>query len=114
MSPEEHAPRTGGTAWRVGEVLDAGRGERGPLLLISFHRRMASSLAAFAESLQRVAQRLRDRLARRGHTVSDDGAQFLRQMAADLEDDEDFESSDSEGASEATSPEPGAFSETDE
>ncbi len=88
MSPEEQALYTDVTAWLMRERLHAFRGTQRHLLLIGFHRRMGSSLAALAESLQRVAQRLRDRLARRGHAVSDDGTQFLREMAADLEDDE--------------------------
>jgi superfamily II DNA or RNA helicase len=115
MSPEEQSLYTDVTAWLMREHLHAFRGKQRHLLLITFHRRMASSLAALAESLQRVAQRLRDRLARRGHTVSDDGTQFLRGMAADLEEDEDLGASDSDdGDPEVTPREPEAVSETDE
>jgi hypothetical protein len=114
MSPEEQALYTDVTAWLMREHLYAFRGKQRHLLLISFHRRMASSLAALAESLRRVAQRLRDRLARRGHAVSDDGTQFLSEMAADLEEDEDLEASDDEDTPEVTPREPEAVSETDE
>ena len=64
------------TAWLMREDLQAFRGSQRHLLLIGFHRRMASSLAALSVSLQRVAQRLRDRLVRRGYTVSDDGTRL--------------------------------------
>ncbi len=114
MNPEEQALYTDVTAWLMREHLYAFRGKQRHLLLISFHRRMASSLAALAESLQRVAQRLRDRLARRGYAVSDDGTQFLSEMAADLEEDEDLEASDGDDAPEVTPREAEAVSETDE
>ncbi len=114
MSPEEQALYADVTAWLMREHLYAFRGKQRHLLLISFHRRMASSLAALAESLQRVAQRLRDRLARRGHAVSDDGTQFLSEMAADLEEDEDFGSSEGGRNSEVTTGEAEPVSETDE
>jgi SNF2 family DNA or RNA helicase len=114
MSPEEQALYTDVTKWLMREHLYAFRGKQRHLLLISFHRRMASSLAALAESLKRVAQRLRDRLAQRGHAVSDDGTQFLRQMAADLEEEEDLGGSDGDDNSEVTLREPEAISETDE
>ena len=114
MSADEQALYSDVTAWLMREHLYAFRGKQRHLLLISFHRRMASSLAALAESLQRVAQRLRDRLTRRGHTVSDDGAQFLREMAADLEDDEALGASDGDGDPEVTPREPEAVSDTDE
>lgn len=114
MSPEELALYTDVTAWLMREHLFAFRGKQRHLLLITFHRRMASSLAAFAESLQRVALRLRDRLARRGHAVSDDGAQFLSEMAADLEEDEDFGISEGVDESDTTPKEAEPVSETDE
>ena len=85
MSPEEKALYVDVTAWLMRENLHAFRGNQRHLLLIGFHRRMASSLEALAVSLRRVAQRLRGRLANRGYTVSDDGTQLLRDFADDLE-----------------------------
>lgn len=112
MSPEEQALYTDVTAWLMREHLYAFRGKQRHLLLISFHRRMASSLPALAESLQRVAQRLRDRLARRGHVVADDNTQFVQEMVSDLEEEGDpavfLESDDTEAT------EPPQISETDE
>lgn len=114
MSPEEQALYADVTSWLMREHLYAFRGKQRHLLLISFHRRMASSLAALAESLQRVAQRLRDRLARRGHVVSDDSTQFLQEMAADLEEEGDAAVLLDGDGSEATPNEPAPISETDE
>ena len=114
MSAEEQALYADVTAWLMREHLYAFRGKQRHLLLISFHRRMASSLAALAESLQRVAQRLRERLARRGHVVSDDNTQFLQEMAADLEEDGEPAASVDGDDSEATPAETVPISETDE
>ena len=86
MSGDEKALYDDVTAWLMREDLFAFRGNQRHLLLIGFHRRMASSLAAFSVSLSRVAQRLRDRLERLGYAVSDDGTQLLREFASDLED----------------------------
>ena len=62
-----------------------------------------------------MAQRLRDRLARRGHAVSDDGTQFLREMAADLEEDERLGAAEDDDDAEAPPVEAEkAVSETDE
>lgn len=85
MSPEEKALYDDVTAWLMREDLFAFRGNQRHLLLIGFHRRMASSLAALSASLRRVAERLRRRLARLGYTVSDDGTQLLREFTDDLE-----------------------------
>lgn len=89
MSSDEKALYDDVTAWLMREDLLAFRGSQRHLLLISFHRRMASSLAALSVSLQRVAQRLRDRLQRLGYTASDDGSELLREMTDDLEDAQD-------------------------
>ena len=113
MSPEEQALYTDVTAWLMREHLHAFRGKQRHLLLISFHRRMASSLAALAESLERVAQRLRDRLARRGHVVSDDNTQFLQEMAADFEEDGDVAVAADGGVSEGIADEAPPITETD-
>lgn len=114
MSSEEQALYTEVTAWLMREHLFAFRGKQRHLLLISFHRRMASSLDALAESLRRVAQRLRDRLERRGHVVSDDGTQFLREMAADLEEDPDSGPSEDDDSPEVGASEPPEPTASDE
>ena len=114
MSPEEQALYADVTAWLMREHLYAFRGKQRHLLLISFHRRMASSLPALAESLRRVAQRLRERLARRGHVVSDDNTQFLQEMAADLEEDADPAVSPDGEVAEVPTNEPTPITETDE
>jgi adenine-specific DNA-methyltransferase len=114
MSPEEQALYADVTAWLMREHLYAFRGKQRHLLLITFHRRMASSLRALAESLDRVAQRLRDRLARRGHVVSDDNTQFVQEMAADLEEDAaPLDATDGEEPA-APANEPTSVTETDE
>ena len=58
MSPEEKALYDDVTLWLMKPDLCAFRGSQ-RLLLIGFHRRMASSLAALAASLDKVAHRLR-------------------------------------------------------
>src|ERR1700752_312078 len=68
----------------------AGRHRR--LLLIGFHRRMASSIEAFAASLENVASRLR-RLKNGAPSIDTDS-----EMLGDLEDEEEIEdSSDQSG-----------------
>jgi adenine-specific DNA-methyltransferase len=94
MSPEEKGLYDDVTAWLMREDLYAFRGSQRHLLLIGFHRRMASSLEALSVSLRRVAQRLRERLANRGYTVSDDGAQLLREISDDFEGHLEAESKD--------------------
>ena len=85
MSAEEKALYDDVTAWLMRENLFAFRGSQRHLLLIGFHRLMASSLAALSASLSRVAQRLRERLGRLGYAVSEDGTQLLRELAEDFE-----------------------------
>ena len=92
MSPEEKRLYDDVTAWLMRKNLYAFRGSQRHLLLIGFHRRMASSLAALSVSLRRVAQRLRDRLANRGYTVSDDGTQFFHELSDDFEGNLELES----------------------
>lgn len=99
MSPDEKALYIDVTAWLMRENLHAFRGNQRHLLLIGFHRRMASSLEALAVSLRRVAQRLRDRLANRGYKVSDDGTQLLRDFSDDLEGNLEPESQEDIGDS---------------
>jgi superfamily II DNA or RNA helicase len=79
MSPEELALYDEVTAYLLDPKTAAFRGAHRRLLTISFHRRMGSSVAALAGSLETVAQRLDKKL--RGT----DGT--LRIFADDLEDE---------------------------
>ena len=90
MSSEERALYNDVTDYLLRPDLYAFQGRSRQLLLLGFHRRMASSIAALAESLERVAARLR-RL--RGGTVAEDDLEA--QFVADLED-EDFEADETE------------------
>ncbi|MEO8594633.1 MAG: SNF2-related protein [Candidatus Solibacter sp.] len=63
MSPQEKSLYDDVTRWLMKPDLCAFRGSQ-RLLLIGFHRRMASSLAALAASLEKVALRLRAQLTR--------------------------------------------------
>ena len=63
MSPEEKSLYDDVTRWLMKPDLCAFRGSQ-RLLLIGFHRRMASSLAALAASLEKVALRLEAQLTR--------------------------------------------------
>jgi superfamily II DNA or RNA helicase len=63
MSQEERSLYDDVTAYLLEPQLQAFRGNQRQLLLIGFHRLMASSIAALAASLKKVAQRL-ERLAR--------------------------------------------------
>ncbi len=72
------------TAWLLEPDLLAFGGAQRELLLIGFHRRMASSVAALAASLRNVAKRLRRMLGDEQVDAATDAADD----AADLEDDE--------------------------
>src|SRR5256885_15054119 len=67
--------------------LYAFRGKHRNLLLLGFHRRMASSLPALAASLEKVAERLRTLRDRRAPDDAADADAIL----GDLEDDEQDE-----------------------
>jgi hypothetical protein len=62
MSPEERALYDDVTRYLLEPGIVAFRGSHRKLLLIGFHRRMASSIRALSLSLQRVANRLRTEL----------------------------------------------------
>lgn len=86
-SPEERALHQDVTAWLMGPDLVAFDKRYRHLLSIAFQRRMASSLAALAESLERVAARLEERLLRRGTTSEpDDGRELLASLGEGLDD----------------------------
>ena len=81
MSPAERALYDDVTDYLLSPQLYAFHGRSRQLLLLGFHRRMASSTAALAASLDRVASRLRAML----EGGSDSGT--LTAFAGDLEDD---------------------------
>ena len=73
------------TNYLLSPSLNAFQGRSRQLLLIGFHRIMASSTAALAKSLQRVA----DRLRRMRHGSPDTGrARDSEPLTSDLDDDE--------------------------
>jgi hypothetical protein len=82
MSPEERALYDDVTAYLLEPDLCAFRGNFRRLLVIGFHRRMASSIRALAASLDNVAERLR-------RQIRGDDEDTLHLFEADLEDDDD-------------------------
>ncbi|RZO66314.1 MAG: hypothetical protein EVA89_00425 [Sandaracinaceae bacterium] len=85
MSVEERALYEDVTAYLLQPGICAFRGNQRRLLLIGFHRRMASSVPALAASLERVAERLEKMLTDAG--ALDDEATAAA-MLDDLEEDE--------------------------
>lgn len=83
MSAEERALYDDVTAYLLEPTLHAFSGGSRQLLLLGFHRRMASSIAALADSLERVAERL-CRLLDGGATAN---AEATEQIAGDLEEE---------------------------
>lgn len=84
MEPDERALYDDVTRWLLDPDLVAFSGGSRHLLLLGFHRRMASSTAALATSLERVCARL-ERIVR-GDPVEDVA---LRESLIDLEEDEE-------------------------
>jgi superfamily II DNA or RNA helicase len=91
MSDDERALYDDVTQYLMRPRLSAFRGGARKLLLLGFHRRMASSLPALAASLDNVAARLQRMLRSPG---GDD--QTLHLFAADLEEDESTETDEAE------------------
>jgi adenine-specific DNA-methyltransferase len=85
MSPEEKSLYDDVTEYLLEPGLCAFQGSSRQLLLLSFHRLMASSTAALAQSLVNVAQRLRKLQLGEGEQALDETA---AQFAGDLEEDE--------------------------
>lgn len=85
MSPEERALYDGVTEYLLRPNLCAFQGRSRQLLLLGFHRRMASSTAALAQSLEKVSERLRGMLA--NPAQADDLADTAVDLLEDLEDD---------------------------
>ncbi len=84
MAPDERALYEDVTRWLLEPNLVAFAGGARHLLLLGFHRRMASSTAALAASLERVCERL-DGIVR-GEDVGDFA---VREILSDLEEDAD-------------------------
>src|SRR5438132_6477427 len=87
MSDDERSLYDDITEYLLEPSLFAFAGRQRRLLLIGFHRRMASSIPALAASLENVAARLR-RL-RAGQHIANDASEVLH----DLEEGEDIEES---------------------
>lgn len=85
MTREERALYDDVTAYLLEPSLCAFQGAPRRLLLIGFHRRMASSIRALAASLKNVAARL-DRALRTDESPASDGSEVLRDFE-DLEDE---------------------------
>jgi Helicase conserved C-terminal domain/SNF2-related domain len=91
MSSDERSLYDDVTEYLLQPSLYAFAGSQRRLLLIGFHRRMASSIPALAASLENVAARLRRVKAGQPATLSTDDLQ-------DLEDDEVLEGANEEDA----------------
>ncbi len=102
MSPEERQVYDDVTRYLLEPNICAFSGNQRQLLLISFHRLMASSLAALAASLRKVAERLEKMLAGvTPHRLSES----VRDFALDLEDELPPLAEDEETAPAAMTPE---------
>ena len=86
MSPAERALYDDVTEYLLTPRLHAFHGSARQLLLLGFHRRMASSTAALAESLERVAARLRALLG--GNANAEASVDAAESFAEDLEEDD--------------------------
>ena len=85
MSPEEKKLYDDVTTYLLTPTLCAFQGRSRQLLLLQFHRLMASSTAALAKSLERVATRLREM---RSGVAGREATEAATALVADLEDDE--------------------------
>ena len=85
MSADERALYDDVTDYLLSPTLHAFRGNARQLLLLGFHRRMASSIPALAESLDKVASRLRGMLGE-----GDAGATAAAEFVRDLEEEDDI------------------------
>ncbi len=85
MSPAERALYDDVTDYLLSPTLQAFRGNARRLLLLGFHRRMASSIPALVESLDRVASRQRGMLGE-----GDAGTTAAAEFARDLEEEDDI------------------------
>jgi adenine-specific DNA-methyltransferase len=104
MSDDERSLYDDVTEYLLQPSLCAFAGRQRRLLLIGFHRRMASSLSALAASLDNVAARLRRLQA--GLAPGDMGLDTLRDLEGEDLEDEDEDTVDSSQDSEATVADP--------
>src|SRR5262249_35653467 len=88
MTPEERSLYDDVTTYLLQPQLYAFRGSQRQLLLISFHRLMASSVPALARSLMKVAERLK-RLLMRGSSSQTDGTLLAELEEEDVEIEEE-------------------------
>ena len=93
MSAEEKQLYDDVTNYLLSPSLNAFQGRSRQLLLIGFHRLMASSTAALANSLERVAERLR---RMRQGSPDAEPAHLMESLTSDLDDDEMPEIEDEE------------------
>lgn len=92
MTPAERALYEDVTAYLLQPGICAFRGNQRRLLLIGFHRRMASSVPALAASLEKVAERL-EKMLRSGSAL-DDAEETAAEMLGDLEEDDALDEED--------------------
>jgi hypothetical protein len=103
MGPDEQELYNDVTAWLMDPYLCSFGGKNRRLLVIGFHRRMASSLAALASSLEKVAERLRKELAG-SESDSWDNRSLALEFARDLEEDPaDFDDPETDEAADPPS-----------
>lgn len=91
MSDDERSLYDDVTEYLLQPSLHAFAGRQRRLLLIGFHRRMASSIEALAASLENVAARLRRLSA--GQRVADDAIEVLHDLEEEVEIEEFTEDS---------------------
>jgi hypothetical protein len=85
MTADEKALYDDVTRYLLQPGIRAFQGRHRQLLLLNFHRLMASSTEALAASLERVATRLRRMIS--GHDAARSGEDEAREVRADLEED---------------------------
>jgi hypothetical protein len=99
MSPAERGLYDDITRYLLEPGIVAFQGKQRQLLLLGFHRRMASSTRALAASLERVAARLRRKLVRDEATAAQQDATDAQAFSEDLEDDDTPTSAEAPDAS---------------
>ena len=99
MSPAERSLYDDVTRYLLEPGIVAFQGKQRQLLLLGFHRRMASSTRALAASLERVADRLRRKLVRDEATAAQQDAADAQAFSNDLEDDDTPASADAPDSS---------------
>ena len=100
MSPEEKKLYDDVTSYLLTPSLCAFQGRSRQLLLLQFHRLMASSTAALARSLEKVAERLR---AKQAGGAGRGATEAATALLTDLEDDELGTVEEGEGEDESES-----------